>query len=130
MKVDRAKMNKAVFDALKPGGIYAIVDHSAAKKSGIRDTETLHRIDEDVVKKEVLEAGFELDAESDVLRHPDDPRDWSTSPKNAGEKRGTSDRFTLRFIKPASAPATTDAPKTTPKEPPKKGPTKGPAKKK
>ena len=99
-KADMPKLNKAVFAALKPGGIYAIVDHSAAKTSGIRDVETLHRIDEDVVKKEVLEAGFELDAESDVLRHPDDPRDWSTSPRNAGEKRGTSDRFTLRFVKP------------------------------
>lgn len=107
-KADTAKLNKAVFAALKPGGIYAIVDHSAAKTSGTRDVETLHRIDEDVVKKEVLEAGFELDAESDVLRHPDDPRDWNTSPKNAGDKRGTSDRFTLRFKKPATAPAPAD----------------------
>ncbi|HEY4175749.1 MAG TPA: SAM-dependent methyltransferase [Kofleriaceae bacterium] len=100
-KVDTAKMNKAVFDALKPGGIYAIVDHSAAKDSGIRDVETLHRIDEEVVKKEVTAAGFTLDGESDVLRRPDDKMDWSTSPHTAGEKRGTSDRFTLRFIKPA-----------------------------
>ncbi|MGE0398627.1 MAG: class I SAM-dependent methyltransferase [Kofleriaceae bacterium] len=132
-KADTAKMNKAVFDALKPGGIYAIVDHSAAKNSGVRDVETLHRIDEDVVKKEVLEAGFELDAESDVLRHPDDPRDWSTSPRNAGEKRGTSDRFTLRFVKPGTAPSAPatgkTAPKATPKSTPKSTP-KGAAKKK
>jgi predicted methyltransferase len=100
-KVDTAKMNKAVFDALKPGGIYAIVDHSAAKGSGIRDVETLHRIDEEVVKKEVTAAGFVLDGESDVLRRADDKMDWSTSPRVAGEKRGTSDRFTLRFVKPA-----------------------------
>src|SRR5665647_211813 len=94
MKADRAKMNKAVFDALKPGGIYGIVDHHAAAGSGTRDVETLHRVDVDVVKQEVLAAGFKLDAESDVLRVPSDPRDWSTSPRTAGEKRGTSDRFT------------------------------------
>lgn len=103
MKVDRAKMNKAVFDALKPGGIYAIVDHSAAAKSGTRDVETLHRIDEEVVKQEVTAAGFKLDAESDVLRNPSDTRDWNGSPNAAGEKRGTTDRFTLRFVKPGAA---------------------------
>lgn len=99
-KADTAKLNKKVFDALKKGGVYGIVDHSAAKGSGTRDVETLHRIDEEAVKKEVLAAGFKLDAESDLLRHPDDTRDWNSSPKAAGEKRGTSDRFTLRFVKP------------------------------
>jgi predicted methyltransferase len=100
MKVDRAKMNKAVFDALKPGGIYAIIDHSAAEKSGTRDVETFHRIDEETVKQEVTAAGFKLDAESDVLRNPSDTRDWNGSPKAAAEKRGTTDRFVLRFVKP------------------------------
>jgi predicted methyltransferase len=100
MKVDRAKMNKAVFDALRPGGVYAIVDSSAADGSGERDTETLHRIDEEVVKREVAAAGFKLDGESDVLRNPDDKRDWNSSPREAGARRGTSDRFVLRFVKP------------------------------
>lgn len=99
-KADTAKMNKAVFDALKPGGIYAIVDHSAKDGSGIRDVETLHRIEQKVVVDEVTKAGFKLDAESDTLEHAEDTRDWSTSPRVAGEKRGTSDRFTLRFVKP------------------------------
>jgi predicted methyltransferase len=99
-KVDRAKMNAAVFAALKPGGVYGIVDHSAEKGSGVRDVETLHRIDEEIVKQEVLEAGFKLDAESNVLRNPTDKRDWNASPTKAADKRGTSDRFTLRFIKP------------------------------
>lgn len=99
-KADMAKLNKKVFDSLKKGGVYGIVDHSAAVGSGTRDVETLHRIDEEAVKKEVLAAGFKLDGESDVLRHPDDKRDWNSSPKAAGEKRGTSDRFTLRFVKP------------------------------
>ena len=100
MKIDRAKMNKAVFDALKSGGVYGIVDSSAPDGSGVSATDTLHRIDEAVVKQEVLAAGFKLDAESDVLRNPADKRDWNSSPRAAGEKRGTSDRFTLRFVKP------------------------------
>ena len=99
-KADRPKMNKAVFAALKPGGIYGIVDHSAVAGSGVRDVETLHRIDEEVVKKEVTAAGFKLDASSDVLRNPADARDWNSSPRQAGERRGTSDRFVLRFVKP------------------------------
>ena len=99
-KVDRAKMNAAVLAALKSGGVYAIVDHSAAPGAGQSVAETLHRIDEDFVKQEVLAAGFRLDAESDVLKNPDDKRDWNSSPKAAAERRGTSDRFTLRFVKP------------------------------
>jgi predicted methyltransferase len=100
LKVDRAKMNAAVFAALKSGGVYGIVDHSAAAGSGLRDVETLHRIDEEAVKQEILAAGFKLDGESDVLRNPADPRDWNDSPRVAAEKRGTSDRFVLRFVKP------------------------------
>jgi len=103
LKADRAKMNKAVFAALKPGGVYGIVDHSAKQGTGLSDVQTLHRIDEDAVKKEILAAGFKLDAESDLLRNPDDPRDWNPSPGAAGEKRGTSDRFVLRFVKPGKA---------------------------
>ena len=100
MKADRAKMNKAVFDALKKGGVYGIIDSSAAPGSGVRDTETLHRIDEEVVKQEVQAAGFKLAGESDVLKNPDDKRDWSSSPRSAGARRGTSDRFVLKFVKP------------------------------
>jgi predicted methyltransferase len=101
-KVDRAKLNAAVFAALRSGGVYGIVDHSAAKGKGLADVETLHRIDEDVVKAEITAAGFKLDGESDVLRNPADARDWNSSPKAATEakKRGTSDRFVLRFVKP------------------------------
>jgi len=101
-KVDRAKLNAAVFAALKPGGVYGIVDHSAVKGHALADVETLHRIDEDAVKAEITAAGFKLEGESDVLRNPSDPRDWNSSPKAAIEanKRGTSDRFVLRFVKP------------------------------
>ena len=107
MKADRTKMNKAIFDALKPGGVYGIVDSSAKAGTGIADTDTFHRIDEDLVKKEVLAAGFVLDGESDVMRNPADTRDWSSSPRAAGEKRGTSDQFVLRFVKPAAAAGAT-----------------------
>jgi predicted methyltransferase len=101
-KVDRAKMNAAVFAALRSGGIYGIVDHSAAKGSGLRDVETLHRIDEEAVKQEITAAGFTFDGESNVLRNPADARDWNASPKAAADakKRGTSDRFIFRFVKP------------------------------
>jgi predicted methyltransferase len=98
--VDREAMNKAVFAALKPGGVFVIVDHSARPGDGIKVTDTFHRIEEDVVKFEVLAAGFVLDGEADFLRNKDDTRDWNDSPRAAGERRGTSDRFVLRFRKP------------------------------
>lgn len=98
--VDREAMNKAVFAALKPGGVFLIVDHSARPGDGIKVTDTFHRIDEEVVKTEVLAAGFVLDGETDFLRNKDDTRDWNDSPRAAGERRGTSDRFVLRFRKP------------------------------
>jgi predicted methyltransferase len=100
LKVDREAMNKAVFAALKPGGIYLIVDHSARTGDGANVTESFHRIEEAVVKMEVQAAGFVLDGEADFLRNPDDTRDWNDSPRAAGERRGTSDRFVLRFRKP------------------------------
>jgi predicted methyltransferase len=93
-------MNKAVFKALRSGGVYGIVDHSAKPGSGLADVETLHRIDEPVVKREAQAAGFELAAEADFLRNPQDARDWSASPRTAAERRGTSDRFVLKFVKP------------------------------
>lgn len=97
---DRAKMNKAVYDALKPGGAYVIVDSSAKAGAGTTVAQTLHRIEESVVKTEVEKAGFKLAATADFLRNPADARDWSSSPRVAGDKRGTEDRFVLKFVKP------------------------------
>ncbi|MBF5042369.1 class I SAM-dependent methyltransferase [Aggregicoccus sp. 17bor-14] len=97
---DRAKMNAAVFRALRPGGIYVVVDSSARPGTGVQDVQTLHRIDEDTVRQEVQAAGFRLDDEAPFLRNPQDTRQWSASPGAAGEKRGTSDRFVLKFVKP------------------------------
>lgn len=100
MGTDRAAMNRAVFAALRPGGVYGIVDHAAAAGHGVDDAQTLHRIEESVVVDEVTAAGFRLDAELDLLRNPDDARDWNDSPRAAGDRRGTSDRFVLRFVRP------------------------------
>jgi predicted methyltransferase len=99
-KTDRAKMNANVLASLKPGGNFCVVDHSAKAGAGTTVAEKLHRIEEKVVKDEVVKAGFVLADESEILRNPADTRDWSASPRVAGEKRGTSDRFVLRFQKP------------------------------
>ncbi len=101
-KTDRDKMNRAVFRALKPGGVFAIVDHSGRPGTTVTETQTLHRIEESVVLEEVARAGFRLAGEATFLRNPEDARDWSASPRAAGERRGTSDRFVLKFVKPTS----------------------------
>ena len=103
MPVDRARMNKAIFDALRPGGAYVVIDSSAKEGTGLAETKTLHRIDESVVRDEVQSAGFRLESESEFLRNPADARDWNASPPAAEKagKRGTSDRFALRFVRPS-----------------------------
>jgi predicted methyltransferase len=100
MQTDRDRMNRAIFAALRRGGEYVVIDHSSRPGAGTSDAQTLHRIDEQVVRAEVEKAGFHLLAESDFLRNPNDTRDWSASPRTAGERRGTSDRFALKFVKP------------------------------
>jgi predicted methyltransferase len=100
MKTDRDRMNHAVFDALRPGGVYVIVDHSGRAGTGTTEAQTLHRIEEKVVREEVERAGFKLAAAGDFLRNTADTRDWNASPKAAAEKRGTSDRFVLEYQKP------------------------------
>ncbi|MCG8422475.1 MAG: SAM-dependent methyltransferase [Proteobacteria bacterium] len=97
MNVDRVAMNRAIFDSLKPGGIFGVIDHRAQSGSGARDVKTLHRVDAEQVKKELLAVGFELDSESDLLSHPGDDR---TSNVFAPDIRGKTDRFIYRFRKP------------------------------
>ena len=95
--IDPAVLNKAVYKALKPGGLYIIVDHAAAAGSGMRDTDTLHRIDAATVKQQVLAAGFRFDGESDLLRNPaDDHTKLVFNPA----VRGKTDQFIYRFRKP------------------------------
>jgi predicted methyltransferase len=100
MGVERDKMNKAVLDALRHGGQYVVVDHSAPEGSGSEDVKTTHRIDELFVLRDVERVGFHHAGSADFLRNQADTRDWNDSPREAGERRGTSDRFVLRFIKP------------------------------
>jgi predicted methyltransferase len=92
-----AAFNKSVFDSLKPGGYFLVLDHSAEAGSGARDTNTLHRIDVETVKTEVMAAGFEFVASSDVLANPADPRTGKVF--DAGI-RGKTDQFILKFRKP------------------------------
>jgi predicted methyltransferase len=97
---DRDKMNKAIFAALKPGGVYGIVDHAGRAGTGATEVDTLHRIEEKVVREEVLRAGFKLVEQGDFLRNPSDTRDWNDAPFAAKDRRGKSDRFVLKFVKP------------------------------
>jgi predicted methyltransferase len=105
MGADRERMNRAAFSALRPGGFYFIVDHAARPGSGAADAKTLHRIDEAFVVAEVERAGFKLHAVADFLRNPADKRDWNASPSAAGDRRGSSDRFALQFVKPRNSSA-------------------------
>jgi len=93
---DRAAMNKRVFTALKPGGVYGVVDHNAADGAGDAPAKTLHRIEKALVVKEVTAAGFKSGKEGEMLRNPDDKRTGNA----VKEDRGKSDRFVLRFEKP------------------------------
>ena len=95
----RALLNKAVFDALKPGGTYFIIDHSAVAGADEGVLLSLHRIDEAVVKREVLAAGFVLEAESDLLRNPADKRGQMVFDR---EVNRNTDQFILKFKKPAA----------------------------
>lgn len=95
--VDVPAFNMAVYKALKPGGLYVIIDHSAKDGSGLTATNTLHRIDAAVVKKDMAAAGFVFAAESGLLRNPADPREaLSYDPVILGK----TDQFIYVFRKP------------------------------
>ena len=90
-----AALNAAAFKALKPGGVYVVLDHVAKDGSGVSDTSTLHRIDPAVVKAEVTQAGFKFDGESDTLRRKDDAHTAKVF-----EMHDKTDQFVYRFKKP------------------------------
>jgi predicted methyltransferase len=93
LPVDRDAMNRKVFAALKPGGRYVVIDHSALPGTGITVGKTLHRIEEAFVVAEVRRAGFVLDGEGAFMRDPKDARDKSSN-------QPSTDKFVLRFVKP------------------------------
>jgi len=92
-----AKLNAAIFETLKPGGVFLIIDHVASPGSGLRDTETLHRIDPESIESEVSRAGFVFEAQSDVLRNPQDPHSLHVFDSAIRHK---TDQVVLRFRKP------------------------------
>jgi predicted methyltransferase len=94
---DPAILNAAVFAALKPGGTYVVIDHAAEVGSGLRDTDTLHRIDAALVRKQVEDAGFEFVGESDVLRNEADDHTLKVFDPAV---RGHTDQFVYTFRKP------------------------------
>jgi predicted methyltransferase len=94
---DLLAMNKAVLAALKPGGIYIVIDHAAEPGSGARDTSTLHRIDPALAKTELLAAGFEFVGESNALRNPADAHAVLNREPSV---RGKTDQFAYKFRKP------------------------------
>lgn len=96
--VDMKKFDKEVYDALKPGGVFIVIDHTAPAGSGISDTNTLHRIDPEVVKQEVESAGFVFDGSSDALVNPKDPLNIKVFDPSI---RGHTSQFVYRFKKPA-----------------------------
>lgn len=95
--VDMAAFNRAVYAALKPGGTYVILDHVAAPGSPAEVTDTLHRIEPQVVRREVEAAGFQFEAESSILRNPADPHTAGVFDKSI---RGHTDQFLYKFRKP------------------------------
>ncbi len=96
-RIDPSVFNQAVYRALKPGGIFIVIDHAAQAGSGMRDTDTLHRIDPAIVRKQVTAAGFRFEGESALLRNPaDDHKMVVFNPAI----RGKTDQFVYRFRKP------------------------------
>ena len=95
MDIDRAKMNRAIFTALKSGGPYIVADPSGRAGTGTAETKTLHRIDEATVRSEVQAAGFRFVSEGGFLRNPQDPR---TAP--SGKNSVPNDEVVLKFVKP------------------------------
>jgi predicted methyltransferase len=103
LNVDRDQVNHAVFKSLRPGGLYAVIDHSSRPGAEGNDAKTLHRVEERIVRREIEKAGFRLRAEASFLRHPEDMRDWNAAPETQDEaaaRRGKSDRFVLAFERP------------------------------
>jgi len=100
LKVERAPLLANMLAALKPGGIFAVIDHSAEAGSGVRDVGTLHRVDESVVVAEVEAAGFELVETTDLLRNPADARTLAVFDPGI---RGKTDCFVLKFRKPPTS---------------------------
>ena len=87
LNVDRARMDRKLYEALKPGGILVVADHSARAGDGVNVAKSLHRIEESVVRRELEAAGFQFVAEGGFLRNPADPRDIQGTEEHGAERR-------------------------------------------
>lgn len=97
LPLDRVRMDRRLFEALKPGGHVVVIDHAAAPGTSLRDSRGLHRIDEALVRSDFEQAGFRLEASADSWRNPAD-----THQQKSYDMKEPTDRFALRFVKPAS----------------------------
>jgi len=97
LNLDVSAVNVAVFNALKPGGLYVIIDHAAVDGAEVGVANTLHRIDPAIVRREVESAGFVFDGDDESLRNPADTRTQNVFDPAI---RGQTDQFVLRFRKP------------------------------
>ncbi len=95
LEVDRARMNRRLYEALKPGGVLVLAGHSARPGDGANVTKSLHRIEENVVRRELEAAGFQLVSEGRFLRNPADARDAHVNKNNV-----PNDEFVLKYRKP------------------------------
>jgi predicted methyltransferase len=96
-KIDIARMNKAIFDALKPGGVFFVIDHVGPGVTTVEQIDKSHRIEPTLVKSQVLAAGFKLEAESDLLKNPADSHALNVFDPAI---RGKTDQFVFKFVKP------------------------------
>lgn len=96
-KIDIAKMNAAIFAALKPGGVFFVIDHVGPDVRTAEQIDKTHRIEPSLVKEQVLAAGFKLEAESDILKNSADPHIANVFDPSI---RGKTDQFVFKFVKP------------------------------
>ncbi len=110
-KLDMTAENKAIFQSMKPGGVYLVVDYAAPAGTGAGASGVLHRADKEQVKKEVTAAGFTFDGENPILAVAGQD---NTRPTMSGKASDGADQFVLRFKKPANASNDTLRPRVDP----------------
>ncbi len=96
-KIDIAKMNASIFAALKPGGVFFVIDHVGPDVKTSEQIDKVHRIEPSLVKEQVLAAGFKLEAQSDILKNAADPHTANVFDPSI---RGKTDQFVFKFVKP------------------------------
>jgi predicted methyltransferase len=99
-RIDKQRLYGDILALLKPGGYLVVLDNAAEVDSGTRDTNSTHRIGEQLVREEIEKAGFEFSGSTDVLRNPEDKLDEPWNRPAPYRQPGFQDRFAYRFVKP------------------------------